>query len=92
MLEMLFRTPETEHDRDNKLRLTLAVPIAAEWGESKEQRFGFRFLQAFGGTEISIVSYATLDDPLLPELAGHIRGEFYNFRVVDAETDALVLL
>lgn len=70
MPEMLFWTPETEHDPDNKLRIVLAVPIAAEWREAMEQRFGFRFMQAFGGTETSIISYTTLEDPLWPGLAG----------------------
>ena len=88
--EMIFRTPETERDRDNKLRIVIAVPIAAEWGEAMEQRFGFRFMQAFGGTETSIVCYTTLDDPLLPGMAGHVRDDLYEVRVVDAETDAPV--
>ena len=88
--EMIFRTPETERDRDNKLRIVIAVPIAAEWGEAMEQRFGFRFMQAFGGTETSIVCYTTLDDPLLPGMAGHVRDDLYEVRIVDAETDAPV--
>ena len=50
MPEMIFRTPETKYDLDNKLRIVIAVPIAAEWSEAMEQRFGFRFMQAFGGT------------------------------------------
>ena len=86
--EMLFRTPASEHDRDNKLRLVVAVPIAAEWGEAMEQRFGFRFIQAFGGTEMSIVCYTTLDDPLVPGMAGHVWDDLYDVRVVDPHTDA----
>ena len=45
MPEFIFRTPETEHDLDNKLRRVLAVPLAAEWGEGMEKRFGFKFVQ-----------------------------------------------
>ena len=85
--EMLFRTPETEHDRDNKLRLVVAVPIAAEWGEAMEQRFGFKFLQAYGGTEMNIICYTTSEDPLLPGMAGYIREDFFEVRIADAETD-----
>jgi len=47
-------------------------------------------MQAFGGTETSIVCYTTLDDPLLPGMAGHVRDDLYEVRVVDAETDAPV--
>jgi crotonobetaine/carnitine-CoA ligase len=89
--EMLFRTPETEHDRDNEMRIVVAVPIAAEWGEAMEERFGFRFIQAFGGTETSIVCYTNLDDPLLPGMAGHVLHDLYDVRVVDPETDAEML-
>ena len=90
MPEMIFRTPETKYDLDNKLRIVIAVPIAAEWSEAMEQRFGFRFMQAFGGTETSIVCYTTLDDPLLPGMAGHVRDEFYKVAIVDPETDASI--
>lgn len=90
MPEMIFRTPETAHDKDNDLRVVIAVPIAAEWGEAMERRFGFRFMQVFGGTETSIVCYTNADDPLLPGMAGHVREEFYDVRVVDPETDAPV--
>ena len=87
MPEMLFRTPETEHDRDNKLRIVFAVPIAAEWGEVMQERFDFRFMQGFGGTEPSIVCYTNLDDPLLPGMAGRVRHDLYEVRVVDSKTD-----
>ena len=85
--EMLFRTPETEYDRDNKLRIVLAVPIAAEWAEAMEQRFGFRFMQAYGGTELCIVCFTTLNDPLLPGMAGHVRDDFFEIQIADADTD-----
>jgi len=61
MPEMLFRTPETEHDRDNRMRIVIAIPVAAEWGEALEERFGFRIMQAFGGTETSANGGAKLD-------------------------------
>ncbi len=88
MPEMLFRTPETEYDRDNKLRVVLAVPIAAKWAAAMEERFGFRFMQAYGGTEMSITCFTTLDDPLVPGMAGHVRDDFFDIRIADAETDA----
>jgi crotonobetaine/carnitine-CoA ligase len=88
--EFIFRTPETEHDRDNNLRVVLAVPIAAEWGESMEHRFGFKFMQGYGMTEVNLPCYTRPDDPLLPGMAGHVLDEFFDVRVVDAKSDAPV--
>ena len=48
-----------------------------------EERFGFRFMQGFGGTEPSIVCYTNLDDPLLPGMAGRVRHDLYEVRVGD---------
>ena len=90
MPEMLFRTPESEYDRDNKMRIVIAIPVAAEWAEALEERFNFRIMQAFGGTEISIVCFTKLDAPLLPGMAGHVRDDLYELSVVDTDTDAPV--
>ena len=86
--EFIHRTPETEHDRDNKLRTVMAIPVAAEWGEAMEQRFGFKFKQCFGMTEINIVCYTNADDPLLQGMAGHVMDDYFEIRIVDAATDA----
>ncbi|MDP6829938.1 MAG: AMP-binding protein [Alphaproteobacteria bacterium] len=85
--EFIFRSPESEYDRDHKLRLVAAIPIAAEWGEAMQQRFGFKFMQLYGMTEINIVSYTNQDDPLLPGLAGHVLDDFFELRIVDTATD-----
>jgi len=86
--EFLFNTPESEFDRDHRLRTVLAVPIAAEWGVAMENRFGFKFIQAYGMTEINIPCYTNADDPLLPGMAGRILDEYFDVRIVDAQTDA----
>ena len=86
--EFIFRTPETEHDLDNKLRKVLAVPLAAEWGEGMEKRFGFKFVQGYGMTEINLPCYTQDDDPLVPGIAGHVLDDMFELRVVDATTDA----
>jgi crotonobetaine/carnitine-CoA ligase len=86
--EFIFRTPETEHDLDNKLRKVLAVPLAAEWGEGMEKRFGFKFVQGYGMTEINLPCYTQDDDPLVPGIAGHVLDDMFELRVVDAATDA----
>jgi crotonobetaine/carnitine-CoA ligase len=86
--EFIFRTPETEHDRDHKMRTVVAVPIAAEWGEAMEQRFGFKFMQAFGMTEINLPCSPNEDDPLLPGMAGRVLDDFFEVGIVNADTDA----
>ncbi|MBL6954867.1 MAG: AMP-binding protein [Alphaproteobacteria bacterium] len=85
--EFIFRTPETEFDRDHRLRRVVAVPIAAEWGDAMEERFGFKFIQGYGMTEINLPCYTNADDPLLPGLAGHVLDDFFEVRVVNSETD-----
>jgi crotonobetaine/carnitine-CoA ligase len=86
--EFIFRTPETDHDRDHKLRTVMAVPIAAEWGEPMEHRFGFKFMQGYGMTEVNLPCYTKPDDPLLPGMAGHVQDDFFEVAVVNSQTDA----
>ena len=86
--EFIFRSPETEYDRDHKLRSVMAVPIAAEWGEAMEKRFGFKFMKGYGMTEVNITSYTNRDDPLLPGMAGLVLADFFEVRVVNPQTDA----
>ena len=88
--EFIHRTPATDQDRDNSLRKVMAVPIAAEWGDAMEERFGFKFMQGYGMTEINIPCYTRDDDPLLPGMAGHVLDDFFEVRVVNAESDALL--
>ena len=86
--EFIFRTPATDHDRDHKLRTVMAVPIAAEWGEAMEQRFGFKFMQGYGMTEVNLPCYTKPDDPLLPGMAGHVQDDFFEVCIVNTQTDA----
>jgi crotonobetaine/carnitine-CoA ligase len=88
--EFIFRTPETEYDRDHKLRIVMAVPIAAEWGEAMEKRFGFKFMQGYGMTEVNLPCYTSVEDPLLPGMAGHVLDDFFEVQVVNAKTDVPV--
>lgn len=88
--EFIFRTPETEHDLDNKMRTVMAVPIATEWGETMEKRFGFKFMQGYGMTEVNIPCYTNADDPLLPGMAGHVLDDFFEVQVINAQTDVPV--
>jgi crotonobetaine/carnitine-CoA ligase len=87
MPEFIFRTPPTPFDRDHSLRQIMAVPIAAEWGEAFEQRFGVKIVQGYGMTECNIPCYTGPDDPLLPGCAGRVQDEYFEVRIVDPATD-----
>ncbi|MDP6707680.1 MAG: AMP-binding protein [Alphaproteobacteria bacterium] len=87
MPEFIFRTPKRPDDADNPLRKIMAVPIAAEWGEAFEKRFGLEIVQGFGMTECNIPAYGTADDPLAPGCAGRILDDFFEVGIVDPESD-----
>ena len=85
--EFIFRTPETAFDRDHSLKKIMAVPIAAEWGHAFEKRFGIKFFQVYGMTEVNILCYTADDDPLVVGLAGRVKEDFFEVQIVDPETD-----
>jgi crotonobetaine/carnitine-CoA ligase len=87
MPEFIFRQPETAGDRDNQLRLAVAVPIGEEWGAPFEERFGLRLMQAYGMTECNLPAFGDLKDPVMAGCAGYVIEDFYDVRIVDAETD-----
>jgi crotonobetaine/carnitine-CoA ligase len=86
--EFIFRQPPTPRDRDHRLRLIMAIPIAAEWGDTFQARFGVPFMQGFGMTECNIVAYSRPGEPLVPGCAGHPLTEWFEVGIVDPETDA----
>jgi crotonobetaine/carnitine-CoA ligase len=87
MPEFIFRQPPTARDREHRLRLIMAVPIADEWGAAFEARFGVRFFQGFGMTECNIVAYSDPADPILPGCAGPVLSEWFEVAIVDPDTD-----
>lgn len=86
--EFIFRQPPTARDRDHRLRLMMAVPIAAEWGAAFEQRFGVPFLQGFGMTECNMVAYTRPGDDLVPGCAGYPLADWFEVDIADPDTDA----
>lgn len=86
--EFIFRQPPTDRDRDHRLRLMMAIPIAEEWGPAFEKRFGVPFMQGFGMTECNIVAYTRPGDALVPGCAGYPLAEWFEVGIVDPGTDA----
>ena len=88
--EFIFRQPPTGRDRDHRLRLMMAVPIAPEWGAAFEERFGVPFMQGFGMTECNIVAYTRPGDALVPGCAGYPLADWFDVAIADPATDALL--
>jgi len=86
--EFIFRRPPTDRDRDHRLRLMMAVPIAPEWGAAFEKRFGISFMQGFGMTECNIVAYTRPGDDLVPGCAGYPLADWFEVGIADPHTDA----
>jgi crotonobetaine/carnitine-CoA ligase len=88
--EFIFRQPATDRDRDHRLRVMMAIPIAREWGAAFQERFGVPFLQGFGMTECNIPTYGRPGDPLIPGCAGYPLAEWFDVAIANPETDELV--
>jgi carnitine-CoA ligase len=86
--EFIFRQPPTDRDRDHRLRLMMAVPIAPEWGPAFEKRFGVLFMQGFGMTECNIVAYTRPGEDLVPGCAGYPLADWFEVGIADPDTDA----
>ncbi len=84
MPEFIFRQPPTPRDSEHKLRAMMAVPIAAEWGNDFQKRFGVSLVQGYGMTEINIVAYGKPGDPIVPGCAGKVLEDFFDVRIFDA--------
>ena len=89
--EFIFRQPPTPQDRNNDLRLMLAVPIGDEWGADFEKRFDLRLMQAYGMTECNLPAFGTLKDPVMAGCAGYIMDDFFEVKIVDSESDEPLL-
>ena len=85
--EFIFRQPPSPYDKDHDLRSMVAVPIGEDWGAPFEERFGLRLVQAYGMTECNIPAYGKLEDPVMAGCAGHIDDDFFEVKIVDADTD-----
>jgi crotonobetaine/carnitine-CoA ligase len=90
MPEFIYRQPPTDRDRDNDLRVVLAVPIGEDWGEAFEERFDLRLMQAYGMTECNLPNFGDLADPVMAGCSGYVVDDFFDVRVVDSETDEVL--
>ena len=87
MPEFIFRSPASDRDQDHLLTRILAIPVAEEWGEAMEERFGVVLRQGFGMTEVNMVTYSDLDDPVMAGCAGPPLSDFFEVIIADPDTD-----
>ena len=85
----VFSQAERENDTDNPLRVVITQPIPADIAEDFERRFAVKCLEDYGTTEVGVVTYRRLDEPLRPGSAGRAL-EWCDVRIVDPETDELL--
>ncbi len=87
MPEFIFRSPSSPRDREHRLRRIMAIPVAEEWAEALQTRFGATIVQGFGMTEINMVAYSNPDEPVEAGCAGYILDEHFEVIIADPETD-----
>lgn len=87
LLEMIYAEPEQPGDADTALTRIGTSPFPKHIAADFERRFGVKGIETWGMTEINIPCWHPQHEPLRPGSCGKIREEWYDFRVVDPETD-----
>ncbi|MCB1742436.1 MAG: AMP-binding protein, partial [Gammaproteobacteria bacterium] len=87
MGEFILSQPERPDDADNPLRSVNCVPIAPGRGPVFEARFGCRFTELYGTTEVSIPIFTPRDAPVRPGAAGKMVDRWFEGQIVDPDTD-----
>ena len=86
----VLNQPETDLDRQHKLRVMSMAPLSAEVERGLKQRFGIReVLGLYGMTEINIPLYVPLGESH-PDSCGQLWDEYYELRIVDPDTDEVL--
>src|ERR671917_448214 len=86
MCNFIHGQPERDDDADNPLRAMITLPAPSDIAEDFERRFGVKCLEGYGMTEVGVITYRRLEEPLLLGSAGRAL-EWFDVRVVDPETD-----
>lgn len=86
MCNFIYGQPIREDDADNPLRAMVTLPAPSDIAEDFERRFGVKCLEGYGMTEVGVITYRRLGEPLRLGSAGRAL-EWFDVRVVDPETD-----
>ncbi len=86
MCNFIYGQPTREDDAYNPLRAMVTLPAPSDIAEDFERRFGVKCLEGYGMTEVGVITYRRLDEPLRLGSAGRAL-EWFDVRVVNPETD-----
>lgn len=92
MLEMIFATPPRDDDRNHSLETVCSAPFPRHIARDFEARFGVRGLEVWGMTEIGLPLWNDIAAPLREGSCGRLDAEWFEFAVVDPESDTPVAL
>jgi crotonobetaine/carnitine-CoA ligase len=87
LVEMLYQLPEAPDDADNPVSRIMASPFPARIALDFQRRFGIRGIETWGMTEVTIPIWQPFDEPLRIGSCGRVRGEHFDLRIVDPDTD-----
>ncbi len=87
MPEFIFRSPVSDRDRSHRLRTIMAIPVAEEWAQALQDRFDVQIVQGYGMTEINMVAYSDISEPVEAGCAGYVLDEHFEIIVADPATD-----
>jgi crotonobetaine/carnitine-CoA ligase len=86
MVNFIYSQPAREDDGDNPLRAMVTLPAPSDIAEDFEKRFGVKCIEGYGMTEVGVITYRRLDEPLRLGSAGRAL-EWCEVSIVDPETD-----
>jgi len=87
LIEMIYQQPERSDDAQTKLTRLGTSPFPRHIALDFERRFGLKGIETWGMTEINIPCWHPPGEPLRVGSAGKIRQEWYDFQVIDSESD-----
>lgn len=86
MCNFIYGQPERADDADNPLRAMITLPAPSDIAEDFERRFALKCVEGYGMTEVGVITYRRLNEPLRLGSAGRAM-EWCDVRVVDPETN-----
>jgi crotonobetaine/carnitine-CoA ligase len=88
MMDFVWKSTPSPHDRDNVLRCVYAAPTASSILAGFMERFGIEaFVDAFGLTETCAPIISPYGEIRPPGAAGLLASDWFEARLVDPETD-----
>lgn len=90
MLEMIFAQPPTPEDCNHKLRTICGSPFPRHIAAAFEQRFNTRGIEVWGMTEVGVPLWGSLDEAMQVGSCGKVDSEWFDFCIVDPNTDESV--